>query len=84
MIPRRPGRAGRNSPLYACLRAPAHRARYANTSGDSLAVIARLLESSSVRVHVDRIFDLDQVADAHRTLCLGHTRGKLVLKVAEG
>ncbi len=52
--------------------------------GHSLSVIARLLESSAVRVHVDRIFDLDQVADAHRTLELGHTRGKLVLKVAEG
>ncbi len=52
--------------------------------GHSLSVIARLLESSAVRVHVDRIFDLDQVADAHRALELGHTRGKLVLKVAEG
>jgi NADPH:quinone reductase-like Zn-dependent oxidoreductase len=52
--------------------------------GHSLAVIARLLESGAVRVHVDRIFDLDQVADAHRALELGHTRGKLVLKVAEG
>ena len=52
--------------------------------GHSLAVISRLLESSAVRVHVERIFELDQVADAHRLLELGHTRGKLVLKVAEG
>jgi NADPH:quinone reductase-like Zn-dependent oxidoreductase len=52
--------------------------------GHSLAVVARLLESAAVRVHVDRIFELDQVAEAHRSLELGHTRGKLVLKVAEG
>jgi NADPH:quinone reductase-like Zn-dependent oxidoreductase len=52
--------------------------------GHSLSVVARLLESGAVRVHVDSIFELDQVADAHRMLELGHTRGKLVLKVAEG
>ncbi|MCU1577608.1 MAG: Zinc-binding dehydrogenase, partial [Leifsonia sp.] len=29
-------------------------------------------------------FDLDQAADAHRAIEDGHTRGKIVLKVAEG
>jgi NADPH:quinone reductase-like Zn-dependent oxidoreductase len=52
--------------------------------GNALAVICRLLESSNVRVHVDKIFPLDQVAEAHRVLEAGHTRGKIVLKVAEG
>lgn len=52
--------------------------------GNTLAVIARLLESGNVRVHVDQIFELDQVADAHRAIESGHTRGKIVLKVAEG
>jgi NADPH:quinone reductase-like Zn-dependent oxidoreductase len=52
--------------------------------GNALAVICRLLESSNVRVHVDQIFPLDQIAEAHRVLEAGHTRGKIVLKVAEG
>ncbi|WP_223694173.1 NADP-dependent oxidoreductase [Leifsonia poae] len=52
--------------------------------GTALAVIARLLESANVRVHVDQIFALEQVAAAHRALETGHTRGKIVLKVAEG
>jgi NADPH:quinone reductase-like Zn-dependent oxidoreductase len=52
--------------------------------GNALAVICRLLESSNVRVHVDKIFPLDQIAEAHRLLEAGHTRGKIVLKVAEG
>jgi NADPH:quinone reductase-like Zn-dependent oxidoreductase len=52
--------------------------------GNSLAVVGRLLESGAVRVHVDQIFALSAAAEAHRALESGHTRGKIVLKVAEG
>ncbi|MEO8094183.1 MAG: NADP-dependent oxidoreductase [Pseudolysinimonas sp.] len=52
--------------------------------GSTLAVISRLLESGAVRVFVDRVFDLEDAADAHRAIETGHTRGKLVLKVADG
>ncbi len=52
--------------------------------GNSLAVVGRLLESGAVRVHVDQIFDLADAAAAHRALETGHTRGKIILKVAEG
>ncbi|WP_158862357.1 NADP-dependent oxidoreductase [Leifsonia sp. AG29] len=52
--------------------------------GNTLAVIARLLESGNVRVHVDEIYGLDDIAAAHRAIEEGHTRGKIVLKVAEG
>ena len=52
--------------------------------GSTLAVISRLLESGDVRVFVDRVFDLEDVAAAHRAIEDGHTRGKLVLKVADG
>ena len=52
--------------------------------GSTLAVISRLLDSGDVRVFVDRVFDLADAAEAHRAIEAGHTRGKLVLKVAEG
>lgn len=48
-----------------------------------LAIIARLLDSGDVTVYVDDVYDLDDVADAHRLLEQNHTRGKLVLKVAD-
>jgi NADPH:quinone reductase-like Zn-dependent oxidoreductase len=50
-------------------------------NGATLAIISRLLESGDVRVHVARVFDLAQAADAHRAIEEGHTRGKLVLRV---
>jgi NADPH:quinone reductase-like Zn-dependent oxidoreductase len=52
--------------------------------GSTLAVVSRLLESGAVKVYVDHVYDLDDAADAHRAIEGGHTRGKLVLKVAEG
>ena len=51
--------------------------------GDTLSTITRLLESGDVKVFVDGVFDLDRVAEAHALLEDGHTRGKLVLKVAD-
>ncbi len=41
--------------------------------------IAELIEDGDVRVHLDQVFPLDQVADAHELLEGGHVRGKLVL-----
>lgn len=52
--------------------------------GSTLAVISRLLESGDVRVFVDQVFDLDDAAEAHAALELGHTRGKIVLNVSGG
>ncbi|GAA4836896.1 NADP-dependent oxidoreductase [Actinomycetospora corticicola] len=40
-----------------------------------------LVERGALRVHVDRVFPFEQVADAHRALEAGHLRGKLVLTV---
>jgi len=51
--------------------------------GGTLATVARLLESGAVQVYVDRVFGLDEAADAHRELERGHTRGKLVLRVSD-
>jgi len=41
--------------------------------------IAELIEDGDVKVHVDQVFALDQVQDAHELLEGGHVRGKLVL-----
>ncbi|WP_286816901.1 NADP-dependent oxidoreductase [Marinobacter sp. UBA3607] len=44
-----------------------------------LEEIAELIEDGDVRVHVDRVFPLEQARDAHDLLEAGHVRGKLVL-----
>jgi len=54
-----------------------------SADGSTLAVISRLLESGDVRVFVDQVFPLDDVAAAHTALETGHTRGKIVLTVAD-
>jgi NADPH:quinone reductase-like Zn-dependent oxidoreductase len=51
--------------------------------GATLAVVSRLLDSGDVHVHVDRVLDLADAAEAHRLIDGGHVRGKLVLRVAE-
>jgi NADPH:quinone reductase-like Zn-dependent oxidoreductase len=48
----------------------------------ALDAISGLIESGTVRVHVDRVFDLADGAEAHRELERGHTRGKIALRVA--
>jgi NADPH:quinone reductase-like Zn-dependent oxidoreductase len=49
----------------------------------ALAVITRLIDSGDVRVYVDQVFDLADAAAAHEALESGHTRGKMVLRVAD-
>ncbi|MGB4780011.1 NADP-dependent oxidoreductase [Microbacterium sp.] len=51
--------------------------------GGVLATIGRLLESGAIQVFVDQVFDLGEAAAAHRELEKGHTRGKIVLSVAD-
>ena len=51
--------------------------------GATLAVISRLLQSGDVKVYVDQVFELEEAAEAHRSLETGHTRGKIVLKVSD-
>lgn len=51
--------------------------------GSTLAIIGRLLDSGDIHVTVDHVFDLEHVAEAHAAIETGHTRGKIVLSVAE-
>ncbi|MEO7122499.1 MAG: NADP-dependent oxidoreductase [Lacisediminihabitans sp.] len=51
--------------------------------GRTLTTVAKLLDSGDIRVHVTQVFELEQLAEANHALEEGHTRGKIVLKVAE-
>lgn len=54
-----------------------------SSNGATLAVMSRMIEAGDLRVHVDRVLPLAEVAEAHRLLEGGHTRGKIVLRVGE-
>jgi NADPH:quinone reductase-like Zn-dependent oxidoreductase len=54
----------------------------AQGSGGELAEIARLTDDDEVTPEVARVFPLDEVAEAERTLETQHVRGKIVLEVA--
>jgi len=47
-----------------------------------LAGLAHLVETGQLQVKVDRSFDLEQVAAAHRLAETGHSGGKIVLRVS--
>lgn len=51
--------------------------------GSALATIGRLLDSRSVQVYIDRVFELDEAVAAFAVLSEGHTRGKIVLRVSD-
>lgn len=50
--------------------------------GGQLAEIGRLIDEGRIRVHVERSFPLDRVAEAQRQLENEHVRGKIVLEAA--
>ncbi|PTA67593.1 NADP-dependent oxidoreductase [Deinococcus arcticus] len=52
--------------------------------GLDLAFLARLIEGGELRVPVDRVFALDDIAAAHRYAEGDEVRGKVVVAVAEG
>ena len=70
---------GRARPRHAASGPPGTRS---SPDARTLAVIARLIDDGSVRVHVDRELPLAEGAEAHRLLEDGHVRGKVVLRVA--
>ena len=48
-----------------------------------LAGLCHLIENGQLQVHVDEVFELERVGDAHRLAEAGHGGGKIVLRVAE-
>jgi len=62
-----------------------HRARRAaflhtHPSGDDLADLAELVAAGSLRPAIDRVYDLDEVREAHAASEAGHPMGKIVLR----
>lgn len=52
------------------------------TSPTELAAIASLIEERVLRVFVSQIFSLEEAASAQQAVERGHTRGKVVLRIA--
>lgn len=51
------------------------------SSGDDMALLARLLEQGILRSHVSQVFDFEHIGDAHLQLQTARTVGKLVIQV---
>ncbi|MGV8909386.1 MAG: NADP-dependent oxidoreductase [Propionicimonas sp.] len=56
---------------------------WARPSTSDLAELAALAASGALKVTVSEVFDLDNAADAYALLESGHTRGKIVVRVAQ-
>jgi NADPH:quinone reductase-like Zn-dependent oxidoreductase len=50
--------------------------------GGDLEKITTLIETGNIRPVIEKIFALDQIADAHRLSETGHVRGKLVIRIS--
>jgi NADPH:quinone reductase-like Zn-dependent oxidoreductase len=50
--------------------------------GGDLEKIGALIEAGKIRPVVERVFNLDQIAETHRLSETGHVRGKLVVKIS--
>jgi NADPH:quinone reductase-like Zn-dependent oxidoreductase len=51
--------------------------------GGELEKISALIEAGKIRPMVERVFALEQIAEAHRLSEAGHVRGKLVIRIRE-
>lgn len=49
--------------------------------GEQMRIIASLLQEKKLKVNVDKIFTLDQIAWAHKAVETHNTKGKVVIKV---
>jgi NADPH:quinone reductase-like Zn-dependent oxidoreductase len=52
-----------------------------HTDGEQMRKIAQWMEEKKLRVFVDRIFTLDQIVWAHKTIETHGVKGKIVVKV---
>ncbi|VVB95610.1 NAD-dependent alcohol dehydrogenase [uncultured archaeon] len=57
--------------------------QFTQVNSERLSRVAELAEKRVIKVHVDKIFSLDQAREALEFLQTGHPRGKVVLKMKE-
>ena len=50
--------------------------------GGDLEKIGALIEAGKIRPVIEKVFSMDQIADAHRLSEMGHVRGKLVVRIS--
>jgi NADPH:quinone reductase-like Zn-dependent oxidoreductase len=69
--------------LIGGLFGPVRRARavMVKPSGHDLAFLGRLIDTGRLRPHIEEVFRLDRIADAHSYSESGHVRGKLVVRI---
>jgi NADPH:quinone reductase-like Zn-dependent oxidoreductase len=69
--------------LVGGLFGPVRRARavMVKPRGQDLAFLGRLIDTGKLRPHVEEIFRLERIADAHVYSEEGHVRGKLVVRI---
>lgn len=69
--------------LIGRLFGPVRRARavIVKPSGQDLAFLGRLIDAGRLQPHVEEVFRLERIADAHIYSEEGHVRGKLVIRV---
>jgi NADPH:quinone reductase-like Zn-dependent oxidoreductase len=51
--------------------------------GGELEKISALIEAGKIRPVVEKVFTLEQIAEAHRLSGAGHVRGKLVISIQQ-
>lgn len=56
----------------------------AKANADDLALIADLIATGKLTPVIDRVYSLNETADAMRYLETGHARGKVIVKVSDG
>ncbi len=54
---------------------------FVRPNGTQLAELTRMAEDGRLSVSIERVWPLDQAADAHERLEMGHVRGKLALSI---
>lgn len=52
-----------------------------NASGDDLAELTRWCEENKIRAQIDRVYPLEEIAQAHQHSQEGHARGKIIIAV---
>ena len=50
--------------------------------GEDLDIISGMIEKGDIKIHIDSVFPLDKIIDAHRKAEEYHTEGKIIIKMS--